>query len=113
MALNSDGSETYFTQIPQGPYNQCLSIVQLAQATWTLTVAQFAAENLAMGISEEQGQLISSALNQVMTYGSEGSLKLAYSALSQVVITPQMAPFLTEERIQWMRNKMITVMAKL
>jgi len=112
MALNPDGSSTYFT-ISQPVYNKCLAVIQKAQATWTLMVAEFAAENLALGITEDQAKKIGEALNQVMVYGYEGSLHLAYDALSQVVVTSDMAPFLTDDRIQWMRNKMIQVMSSL
>lgn len=112
MATNPDGSSTYFT-LPQPAYDKCLGIIQKAQATWTLMVAEFAAENLAMGITETQAVGVGQALNQVMIYGSEGSLHLAYDALSRVVITPDLAPFLTEDRIQWMRNKMIQVLSSL
>jgi hypothetical protein len=112
MALNPDGTPTYFP-LPQAGYDECLDIVKQAQVMWQTMVAEFAAENLAMGITETQAASIGAALNQVMVYGSEGSLWLAYGALSKVIITPQMAPFLTETRIQWMRNKMITVISQL
>jgi hypothetical protein len=116
MALNPDGSPTYFPlsgPVGQATFNKCLSIVQQAQATWTALVGEFAAENLAMGITSEQAALIGNALNQVMTYGAEGSLWLAFNALSQVQVTPEMDPFLTADRIQWMKNKLIGVISQL
>jgi len=112
MAINPDGSSTYFN-ISQPVYNKCLSTVQKAQAIWVVMIAEFAAENLAMGITSAQAAAVGAALNQVMVYGSEGSLILAYNALSKVVVTPDMAPFLTPDRIQWMRNKMIQVISSL
>jgi hypothetical protein len=112
MAVNIDGSSTYFN-ISQPVYNKCLSTIQKAQATWILMVAEFAAENLALGITSDQALKVSAALNEVMFYGSEGSLHLAYEALSRVQVTDDMVPFLTADRIQWMRNKMIQVMSSL
>jgi hypothetical protein len=116
MATNPDGSSTYFPLPgPQGQavYNQCLSVVKQAQVAWATMVSEFAAENLAMGITQAQAAMIGAALNQVMIYGSEGSLWLAYAALSNVVVTPEMAPFLTEDRLAWAKNKMIQVIAQL
>ena len=108
MAKNPDGSDTYFQQIPQQSYNRCLQIVSNAQKEWAALVAGFAAENIAMGITQAgKTLLISDALYKVAVYGSQGSLWQAYNALSEVVVTPEMAPFLTADRIQWMKNKMI------
>lgn len=113
MAKNPDGSDTYFP-IPQQSYNRCLQIVTNAQKQWAQLVAGFAAENIAMGITQEgKTLLISKALYEVAVYGSQGSLWQAYDALSRVDITPEMAPFITEERIQWMKNKMIESISNL
>jgi hypothetical protein len=114
MPYNPDGSPTYFTDISQGTYNHCLSVVKNAQAAWTLMVAEFAAENIAKGITQAgKTLLIGEALNDVAKYGSQGSLWQAYNALSEVKITPEMAPYLTADRIQWMKNKMISVISQL
>lgn len=113
MALNPDGTQTYFP-LPQQAYDQCLAIVQQAQIVWTLMVAEFAAENIAMGITQAgKTGLIADALYQVAVYGSQGSLWQAYAALSAVQVTPDMAPFLTDDRIQFMKNKMIIIISQL
>jgi flagellar basal body rod protein FlgG len=113
MATGYNGIQTYFP-IPQQAYNECLAIVQGAYASWQGMVQQFAAENIAMGITQAgKTQLISDALYQVMVYGSSGSLWQAYAELSNVVITPEMAPFLTEARIDYMRNVMIQIISEL
>ena len=105
--------QTYFP-IPQHSYDLCLKIVTTAQTTWLAMVSQFAAENIAMGISQAgKTSLIADALYEVSVYGSTGSLWQAYAALSKVQITPEMAPFLTEDRLQWMKNKMIEAIASL
>lgn len=113
MATNSLGLTTYFP-IPQAAFNECATIVQLALSYWQQMVIMFAAENIAMGITQAgKTQLISNALEEVLVYGSQGSLWEAYNALNGVIITPEMAPFLTADRIEWMRNQMITVIAML
>lgn len=113
MAIGWNGTPTYFP-MPQAAYNQCLAIVLSAQAAWAGMVQQFAAENIAMGITQAgKTQLISDALEQVLVYGSSGSLWQAYAALNEVVVTPEMAPYLTEERIQWMKNIMIQAISGL
>lgn len=113
MAKNPDGSDTFFP-LPQDAYNRCLQIVSNAQKQWAMLVAGFAAENIAMGITQaNKTQLIGDALNQVAVYGSQGSLWMAYAELSKVKITPEMAPFITQARIDWMRNKMIQAISVL
>lgn len=113
MAKNPDGSDTYFP-LPQQSYDRCLQIVTNAQKEWATLVAGFAAENIAMGITQAgKTLLISGALYQVAVYGSQGSLWQAYNALSNIVVTPDMAPFLTDARIQWMKNKMIEAISGL
>jgi hypothetical protein len=113
MAINPDGSQTYFP-LSQEAFNECLAMVQQAQAQWLAVVSEFAAENVAMGITASgKTALIGSTLANVAVYGGEGSLWEAYNALGQIVCTPQMAPFLTEDRIKWMMNKMIQIIGKL
>lgn len=113
MALNPDGSATYFP-LPQDAFNRCLQIVSNAQKQWAMLVAGFAAENIAMGITQAgKTQLIGNALNQVAVYGAQGSLWLAFAELSNVKVTPEMAPFLTADRIEWMKNKMIQAISSL
>lgn len=113
MAIGFNGNPTYFN-IPQAEYNACLSIIATAQSQWVEMVAQFAAENLAMGITQAgKTGLIADALQIVNTYGSTGSLWQAYNALNDVVITQDMAPYLTEDRIQWMKNVLIQTISNL
>jgi hypothetical protein len=114
MAIGYNGIPTYFSSINQPTYNGCLAVVKAAQAEWVGMVQQFAAENIAMGITQAgKTLLIGNALQVVNTYGASGSLWEAYNALSQVVITPEMAPFLTQERIDWMKNQMVQVISTL
>jgi hypothetical protein len=113
MAVNSLGIQTYFP-LTQPQFDECVNIVETALQYWNVMMVTFAAENVAMGITQAgKTQLISDALEQVALYGSQGSLWLAYNALSQIQITPEMAPFLTAERVEWMQNQMITIIAML
>jgi hypothetical protein len=111
-AVTANGT-TYFP-LTQAQYNACLHIVVTAQQTWANLVAQFAAENIAMGISQAgKTGLIGNALSEVLMYGSTGSLWQAYAALDNVKITPEMSPYLTADRIQWMKNTMIAAIGNL
>lgn len=113
MATGWNGTPTFFP-LPQQAYDECLEIVVSAQAAWAGMVQQFAAENIAMGITQAgKTQLIADALQQVLVYGSSGSLWQAYAALSQVVFTSDMAPYLTAARIEWMKNVMIEAISGL
>jgi hypothetical protein len=113
MAITSDGTPTYFT-LTQELYNEALAEVQAAQLAWTTLITEFAAENIAMGIIQEQKiVLIGTTLEQVNLYGSQGALAQAYTQLNEVVPTPEMAPYLTNDRIKWMCNKIIQVLGTL
>ncbi len=113
MAIGPTGIPTFFN-IPQVEYNAYQAVVQQAQAAWAGMVLQFATENVCMGITQSgKTQLIAEALQQVNSYGSTGSLWLAYTALSNVQITPEMAPFLTQARLEYMRNSLIQTIAAL
>lgn len=113
MAITSDGTPTYF-DITQNQYNEALSTVIAAQAAWSKLMTEFAAENIAMGIIQEQKVvLIGTALQLVNMYGSQGALAQAYTQLSEVVPTPVMAPYLTNDRIKWMMNKIIQALGLL
>lgn len=113
MAIGYNGQPTFFP-LPQEAYDECLGIVRQAQTAWVGMVSQFAAENIAMGITQAGMTLaVSDALQEVNMYGSTGSLWQAYAALSKVVVTPGMAPFLTAARIEWMRNQLVQAISGL
>jgi len=106
-------SSPYFG-IPDGPFSRCQQIVTNAQSAWQKLVITVAAENIALGITASgKTKLIADALFPVMTYGSSGSLWEAYNALNEVKITPEMAPFITKDRIDWMKNQLIQAISSL
>lgn len=97
-----------FFHIPDPAFARCSQIVNNAINAWHNVVVVVAAENIAMGITQSgKTKLISDALFKVMVYGSSGSLWEAYSELNNVVITPEMAPYITKERIEWMKNQLV------
>lgn len=103
-----------FYNIPDAPYNRCIQIVTKAIDAWKTLVITIAAENIAMGISQQKKtKLIADTMTPVMIYGQTGSLWQAYDALNAIVITPEMAPFITEARREWMRNQLIQIISSL
>lgn len=103
-----------FFGIPDGPYNRCVNIATNALNQWKSLVIAVAAENIAMGITASgKTKLIADTLAPVALYGNTGSLWEAYSALSSIKITPEMAPYITEARVQWMKNELITILSSL
>lgn len=103
-----------FFHIPDGPYARCTQIVNNAINAWHNLVVTVAAENIAMGITASgKTKLIADTLYPVMVYGTSGSLWEAYNALSQVKVTPEMAPFITQARIEWMKNQLVQALGSL
>lgn len=103
-----------FFGIPDGPYLRCQQIMKNALAAWQNIVIVVAAENIALGItSSGKTKLIADALFPVMVYGSCGSLWEAYNAISHIKVTPEMAPFITEARLEWMKNQLIQAISTL
>ena len=103
-----------FFQIPDPVFNRCKQVAQNAIASWQQLVLTVAAENIAMGITQSgKTKLIADTLSPVVVYGSSGSLWEAYKMLNEIKVTPDMAPFITEARLAWMRNELITILSSL
>jgi hypothetical protein len=110
---------TYFN-IPQQVMAQCYmlaiaaaGIVPSYQGFQHLAFC-FVAENIAEGITNTtKGPIIAQALQGVMVYGQYGALWEASDALSEVVVTPQMAPYLTQARVNWLKNQIGQIIAAL
>lgn len=106
-------SSPYFN-IPDPGYARCQQIVVNAQTAWQKLVIAVAAENIALGITQSgKTKLIADALFPVMVYGSSGSLWEAYNELNKVKITPDMAPYITHDRLEWMKNQLIQSISSL
>lgn len=113
MSYNTSGIGPYFP-IPQDELAEAQLLLVAAQQAFMGLVAEFTSENYCMGITTNPyEQQIADALEEVYYYGTAGALWLAYQALGQVVLTPEMSPFLTADRITWMRNRLIQVISTL
>lgn len=104
----------YNLSIPTPVFNKCFNTVAAAIDAWRNLVMSIAAENIAMGITQQKKtKLIADTLMMVMLYGQTGSLWQAYQELDNIIITPEMAPFITEDRRQWMKNQLIAIISSL
>lgn len=103
-----------FYNIPDYQYQKAQASVIKAIDSWRNLVITIAAENVAMGITQQQKtKLVADTFLPVMMYGQSGSLWEAYHALDAIKITPQMAPFITEERRNWVKNQIIQIISTL
>ncbi len=103
-----------YAHIPDPIFNKCKDTVEKAMLSWHNLVVTIAAENIALGITQQKKtKLIADTLAPIMNYGQTGSLWQAYEELSQIKITPEMAPFITEERREWMKNQLIQIISSL
>lgn len=74
----------------------------------------FVAENIAMGITNtNKGPIVAVALQPVMVYGQYGALWEATDALGSVQVTSEMAPYLTQARINWLKNQLQEIISGL
>lgn len=88
--------------------------VEKARNAFNQLLNEMAGENLIAQITAEgKTQLIADAIQDVIYYGSIGSLWEAYAAVEHIKLTPEMAPYLTEERKAEFKNKLIEVISKL
>lgn len=90
------------------------SKVKKAQEAFNKLVMDFAGENVIAQITAAgKTKIIGDAVKDMVYYGSTGSLWEAYRACEKIEITPEMAPFLTEERKQQFKNKLIEILSSL
>jgi antitoxin (DNA-binding transcriptional repressor) of toxin-antitoxin stability system len=88
--------------------------VAKAKAEFSKLVDEVAGENIIAQITAAgKTKLIADALKDVAYYGSQGSLWEVYVAVERIKLTPEMAPFLTEERRQNFKNRIITIISSL
>lgn len=88
--------------------------VAKAKEEFSKLVNEVAGENIIAQITAAgKTKLIADALKDVAYYGSQGSLWEVYSATEKIKITPEMAPFLTEERRQNFKNRIIAIISSL
>lgn len=103
-----------FYKVPDPIFNKCKLTIVTAMDAWRNLVITIAAENIAMGITQQnKTKLVADTLIHVMLYGQTGSLWQAYQELDKIKITPEMAPFITEARVAWMKNELIKIISSL
>lgn len=77
-------------------------------------INKFCAENIVMGITQVgKTKLLADALRDVFYYAQTGSLYECLSSLSAVQVTPEMSPFLTEERKTELQQKLSNLLSTL
>jgi len=88
--------------------------VAKAREGFTMLINQVAGENLIAQITAAgKTKLIADAVKDVVYYGNSGSLWEAYIAVEKIKLTPEMAPFLTEDRKQAFKNKLVEIISSL
>lgn len=88
--------------------------VAQAKAGFDKLINEFGGENVIAQITAAgKTKLIADAMKDVMFYGSTGSLWEVYVAAERVQITPEMAPFLTEQRRQEFKNRIVQLISSL
>lgn len=102
------------SQIPQYLINIGAAKVAAAQAAFQHLVQQVAGTNVIQQITAAgKTKLIADTLKDVVYYGNQGSLWECYVATEKLVITQEMAPFLTEDVRQQFKNKLIEIISGL
>lgn len=87
---------------------------QKAIAGYQSEVSIFVAENLALGITTSgKVKMIGDALRDVHYYGTVGSLYEALDALNRIKVTPEMAPYITDARLAYLRNRLVAILSGL
>ena len=90
------------------------SKVAKAKSEFDKLVNEVAGENIIAQITAAgKTKLIADALRDVAYYGSQGSLWEVYISVEKIKLTPEMAPFLTEERRQAFKNRIIAIISSL
>lgn len=87
---------------------------QKAIALFSSLMSQYAGENIIRQITAAgKTELIGNAVRDVLFWGQTGSLYEVYRALEKMIITPDMGPFLTEEKRQLFKNKIVEMISSL
>ena len=77
-------------------------------------ISELAGENLVAQITAAgKTKLISDAVKDVLYYGNSGSLWEAFIATERIVITPEMAPYLTEQKKNEFKNRLVALISSL
>jgi hypothetical protein len=85
--------------------------IEKAKILFERIATEFSTENVLMGITQAgKTKLIADTLKDVFYYGQTGSLYECLAAIDAIVITPEMSPFLTEDRRAILRQRVLDVL---
>lgn len=74
----------------------------------------FIDENLALGISNSnKTKLIADTMADVQRYGTTGSLYEVINALNEIVVTSEMAPYITRQRLDYLKSRCVSILSNL
>lgn len=77
-------------------------------------MSKFCAENIVLGITQAgKTKLIADTLKDVFYYTQTGSLYECLTALDAIVVTPEMSPFLTTQKINDLKSKVLDLLGTL
>jgi hypothetical protein len=103
-----------FFNLPQSEMQYLASKAIAAQNAWKILEIAFIAENIALGITQlGKSKLVADTFEKVLIYGQAGSLWEALKAIDAIVILPEMAPFVTQARVNWFKNQLQQAIAEL
>lgn len=84
--------------------------IERAKVRFDILATDFSTENVLLGITQAgKTKLIADTLRDTFYYGQTGSLYECLAALDAIVLTPEMSPFLTEERKAAFRQKVVNI----
>jgi hypothetical protein len=97
----------YQSTIPAADPNAVfVDIVNKAKVFAESVIITAAAENIRLGITQAgKTKLVADTLKDLVYYLQSGSLYEAMAAIDAVVVTPEMSPFITAERLLIFKNK--------
>ena len=102
------------SQVPPQYISVGAAIITKAQAGFAELISEFGGANVIAQITQAgKTKLIADAVKDVIYYGNQGSLWEAYSACEKIKVTPEMAPFITEDRKQQFKNRIIQILGTL
>lgn len=88
--------------------------IQKAKNEFNDLSSEVAAENVLMGITQAgKTRLIADTLSKVLEYGISGSLYEVINEIDRIDITPEMSPFITQERLDLFKLKIQAVLNSL
>jgi hypothetical protein len=88
--------------------------VDKAKVEFEKLLLEFGGENVIRQITAaNKTRLIGDAVRDVVYWGQTGSLWEAYRATEAIKITPEMAPFLTEDKKQEFKNRIVQIISSL